>query len=148
PLYPSKDELVGNNYPPLSFYVVAFLAHWFGDPIYIGRLLSLLAALCLGGLISFCILKLGGGRAGAAIGGLWFIATIARFFTGYVGMNDPHLPALCIAVSGLAWFLGRDAAGKSADGPVLLMVIAGFYKHTILAIPGSVLLWLLLRDRR
>src|SRR5262249_13302179 len=122
PLYPSQDDLLSNNYPPLSFHVVAFLAHWLGDPIYVGRLLSLVSTLELGGLISFCVVKLGGGVAGAVIGGLWFIATMARFFTGYVGMNDPHLPALCIAVAGLAWFLARDADRKSADGPILLMV--------------------------
>jgi hypothetical protein len=148
PLYPPKDELTINNYPPLSFYAVALLARWFGDPIYIGRVLSLMATLGLGGIVAFCVLKLGGGRAGAAVGGLWFVATMARFFTGYVGMNDPQLPALCVMTIALAWFLARDAERRSADAPVLLMVIAGFYKHNVIVIPATVLLWLFIRDWR
>jgi hypothetical protein len=148
PLYPSKEQLTVNNYPPLSFYVIAFLAHWCGDPVYIGRALSVLATIGLGGIVAFCILKLGGGRAGATVGALWFIATVARCYTGYVGVNDPHLAAVCVMGIALAWFLARYAARKSSEPPILLMVIAGFYKHNIVVIPATVLVWLLLREGR
>src|SRR5947208_2602275 len=39
PLYPGAEELIVNNYPPLSFYVVGLLSTLTGDVIYAGRLI-------------------------------------------------------------------------------------------------------------
>ena len=65
PLYPSPDTLIVNNYPPLSFYAVGWLSQVFGDALYVGRVLSLLAVAVLGVLIAVVIRQLGGGPAGA-----------------------------------------------------------------------------------
>src|SRR5258708_7186090 len=86
-LYPSPDTLIVNNYPPLSFYALGYLGRIFGDPLYVGRVLSLVSTLGLGALIGRVVLQLGGGGAGAAIGGIWFIATMARSYNRFVGMN-------------------------------------------------------------
>src|SRR5260370_33126607 len=51
-LYPSPDTLIVNNYPPLSFYVLGLLGRVFCDPLYVGRVLSLLATLRLGAPIA------------------------------------------------------------------------------------------------
>ncbi|HEY2134529.1 MAG TPA: hypothetical protein VGH49_01500, partial [Xanthobacteraceae bacterium] len=147
-LYPSPDTLIVNNYPPLSFYVLGWLGRIFGDPLYVGRVLSLAATLGLGALIGRVVLQLGGGRAAGAVAGLWFIATMARSYNRFVGMNDPQLAGQFVMVAALAWFLARDRAGKSAEPPILLMVLAGFWKHNIIAIPATVLVWLMLRDWR
>jgi hypothetical protein len=148
PLYPPTDTLIVNNYPPLSFYMVGGVAGVFGDALYVGRVLSLLAIVVLGGLIAKVITQLGGGRAGAAIGGPWFVAVMARSFSRFAGMNDPQLVGHAMMVTALAWFLARDARGKSAVPPILLMVVAGFYKHNIVAVPATTLLWLAMRDWR
>ena len=42
-LYPSADDLTGNNYPPLSFYAVGYLGKIFGDNLFVGRALSIVA---------------------------------------------------------------------------------------------------------
>src|SRR5205085_8044598 len=47
-LYPPPDGLVANNYPPLSYYLLGWLGRVFGDPLYVGRALSLLATLGTG----------------------------------------------------------------------------------------------------
>ena len=148
PLYPSTDTLIVNNYPPLSFYVVGWLSKIFGDALFVGRAVSLIAIFALGGLIAKAVTQLGGERSSAAIAGLWFVATIARPFNRFAGMNDPQLVAHAIMVTGLVWFLSRDARGRSAVPPVLLMVIAGFYKHNIIVVPVTVIIWLLVRDWR
>jgi hypothetical protein len=148
PLYPSPDTLIVNNYPPLSFYALGWLGKLFGDALYVGRVLSLIATVGLGALIARVVLQLGGGGAGAAIGGLWFIATMARSYNRFVGMNDPQLAGQFIMLAALSWFLTRDKAGKSAEPPILLMVLAGFWKHNIIAIPATVFAWLWLRDWR
>jgi len=148
PLYPSTDTLIVNNYPPLSFYVVGGLAQIFGDALYVGRVLSLLGLIGLGGLIACAIGQLGGGGAGAAGGGLWLVAVMARSFTRFVGMNDPQLVGHVAMMSALVWFMARDAHGKSPLPPILAMVVAGFYKHNIVAAPLTALLWLAIRDWR
>ena len=91
------------------------------------------------------MLQLGGGAAGAAIGGLWFIATMARSYNRFVGMDDPQLTAQLIMLAALSWFLAREKAGKSAEAPILLMALAGFWKHNIIAMPVTALAWLWLR---
>ncbi len=148
PLYPATDTLIVNNYPPLSFYVVGALSKVFGDALYVGRGMSLLAVAGLGLLIGKVILQLGGGPAGAAIGGLWFVAVMARSFTRFVGMNDPQLVGHALMVAALAWFLSREARGKSAVLPIAAMAAAGFYKHNIVAVPLTAILWLMMRDWR
>jgi hypothetical protein len=147
-LYPSPHTLIVNNYPPLSFYALGYLGKILGDPLYVGRVLSLMATVGLGALIARIVVQLGAGSASAAIAGLWFIAIMARSFSHYVGMDDPQLAGEFVMVAALSWFLARDQAGKSPEPPILLMVLAGFWKHNIIAVPATVLVWLWLRDGR
>ena len=144
-LYPSPDALIVNNYPPLSFYALGWLGKIFGDPLYVGRVVSLLSTIGLGAMVARVVLQLGGGGAGAAIAGLWFIATMARSYNRFVGMDDPQLTAQLIMLAALSWLLTRDKAGKSPEPPILLMALAGFWKHNIIAIPATALAWLWLR---
>ena len=110
--------------------------------------MSLAAVVALGGLIALVISQLGGGRAGAALGGIWYVAVMARSFTRFVGMNDPQLVGHALMVAALAWFLARDARKQSAVPPFLAMAAIGFYKHNIIAVPVTAFLWLFLGDWR
>jgi hypothetical protein len=148
PLYPPTDTLIVNNYAPLSFYVVGSLARVFGDALYVGRVLSLIAVVGLGGLIAALIRQLGAGGAGAAVGGLWFVAVMARSFTRFVGMEDPQLVGHALMMGALVWFMAREARGTSVVPPILAMVAAGFYKHNIVAVPLTALIWLAIKDWR
>jgi hypothetical protein len=147
-LYPSPATLIVNNYPPLSFYALGWLGKLFGDPLYVGRVLSLLATIGLGALIARVVRQLGGGGAGAAIAGIWFVATMARSYNRFVGMNDPQMAGHFIMMAALSWFLARQQAGKSAEPSILLMALAGFWKHNIIAVPATALAWLWLTDWR
>jgi hypothetical protein len=145
-LYPPQDTLIVNNYPPLSFFLVGYLQPLFGDALYVGRVLSVLATLGVGVLIVRIVMQLGGSLTAGTIAGLWYIATMVRSFHHYVGADEPQIVALFIMLAALSWFLARDNAGKGLEAPILLMVVAGFYKHNILAVPATVFLWLLLRN--
>jgi hypothetical protein len=148
-LYPPAGSLAVNNYPPLSFYAVAGIAKLVGgDSLYVGRALTLLATLGIGAGVAAAVRLLCGGAIAAAIAGLWVVGILVRSFNGYVGRDDPQLIAQFIMLVALVWFLHRDAKGKSAVPPVLLMVVAGFFKHNIIAVPATVLIWLAMRDGR
>src|SRR5579862_6718256 len=75
PLYPPPGMLIVNNYPPLSFYLLGYAEKVFGDALYIGRVLSLLATQGTGAFIYRIVRQLDAGRLSGTIAGIWFVAT-------------------------------------------------------------------------
>jgi hypothetical protein len=147
-LYPDAGSLITNNYPPLSFYVIHALSSLGLDAIAVGRLLSLVSVPITGIGIASCVRALGGTWIAATVAALWYAATMSRFFDVYIGMNDPQLPAIAAMVCALAWFLHRRALGRAAEPAVLLMVLAGFYKHTVVATPIAALIQFATENQR
>ena len=145
-LYPPPDGLIANNYPPIYPFLIGSFAKLFGDAVYVGRVVSLLATLGLAVAAALIVRQFGGSRTAAIVSALWFVATIVRFYDDYVGINDPQLPAHLIMAVGLLWFISLYRADRSVEPAVLLMVIAGFVKNNVGAIPIAALAWLALDD--
>ena len=148
PLYPSADQFITNNYPPLSFYIVGLVGRLVGDPVLAGRLLSLVAVVAIATAITLSIRRLGGSGAGARISAAFFVATLSRFFMSRVGMNEPQLLSHAIMAFGFLGFLIARSNDRGYVGPVLVMALAGFVKHNIIAMPLTAFLWLGLHRRR
>jgi hypothetical protein len=146
-LYPDLNGLIANNYPPLWYYLTAALSRLGFDAIYVGRALSFAAILVLVAAIVLCIRHFKAAWPGAILGGLFFFGMMVRYADWYVGMNDPHVPALAIMTVALVWFLRRDPR-RGAELPILLMVVAGFVKQAIIAIPVMTLFLLARRSPR
>jgi hypothetical protein len=147
-LYPPPSGFVANNYPPLSFFLIGWLGHLLGDPLYVGRALSILSTLGIAVAAAIMVRQFGGSRSASVVAGVWLVATLARFFEFYVGMNEPQLLGLLVMAAALVWFLKRHAAGRPVEPAVLLMVLAGFVKHNAIAVPAAALLWLTLDNWR
>ena len=147
PLYPSRNELLVNNYPPLSFYLTALVAQLTGDTIMAGRLIALVSTFAVSAAAGLCVRALGGSRAASALGALWLLATLARFFTLYVGVNDPSLLGIALMGLGLAWFLQRMQAGRSTEPAVALMVLAAFVKHNMPGVALAAIIWLAMANK-
>ncbi|HKH20009.1 MAG TPA: hypothetical protein VKB53_03740, partial [Gammaproteobacteria bacterium] len=149
PIYPAIESLVGNNYPPLSFYGVALIGKLAGvDNLFVGRALSLLALLSIAIEIFAAVRLLAGGRLGAAVGALWYLAIMARNSTIYIGTNDPQLAGLAIMGAGLVYFLSLCRHERSPTPALLLMLVAGFWKHNNIAIPLASIAWLFIDRNR
>jgi hypothetical protein len=149
PIYPDPASLIGNNYPPLSFYAVAWLGKLTGlDNLFAGRALSLIALATIGIEIFAAVRLLLGGRLGAAFGALWYLAIMARNSTIYIGTNDPQLAGLAIMGAGLVYFLSLCKRDRSPVPALLLMVVGGFWKHNNIAIPLAAVAWLFINDNR
>lgn len=142
PLYPSADQLITNNYPPLSFYIVGLVGRLLGDPVLAGRLLSLIAVIAIAIAISLGVRQLGGSAVAARISAAFFVATMSRFFISYVGMNEPQLLGEAVMAFGFLGFLRARSNDRGYVGPVLVMALAGFIKHNIIAMPVTAFLWL------
>jgi hypothetical protein len=147
PLYPSSNELLVNNYPPLSFYLTALVAKLTGDTILAGRLIALVSTFVVSAAAGLCVRALGGSRAASALAALWLLATLARFFTLYVGVNDPSLLGIALMGLGLAWFLQRMQARRSTLPAVALMVLAAFVKHNMPSLALAAIVWLAIGNK-
>ncbi len=142
PLYPARDKLITNNYPPLSFYITGALGRLIDDTVLAGRLLSLAAVFVIALGIARSIKLLGGDGTAAWIGAMFYVATVCIFFTNYVGMNDPHLLGQAFMVTAFAGFLQAVQRGNGFVVPILTMVLAGFIKHNQIVLPITAFIWL------
>jgi len=147
-LYPMRQDLVINNYPPLSFLITNMLTAIRGDAIQIGRTLSLVATLSLAISIGGIVRIMGCSSRAALMGAAWFLATMLTCFSDYVGMNDPNLLGLAMSAAGFHWFLCRYQQDKGlAYGALVLMVCALFVKHTLIVLPLAAIIWLFLERK-
>ncbi len=142
-LYPPRGALTLNNYPPLSFIVLHLLAPLFPNAIVAGRALSLLSILLTGAASYACAREIGAERRAAALGALWFVATVIRFLPEYAGMNDPNLLGLAVTAWAFYLFLSARLA-STIYVAFFLMAVAGLIKHNLLAVPLAALGYLAL----
>lgn len=145
-LYPPADSYLVNNYPPLSFYLVAALQPFISDAIIVGRILSLVATAVVAWSIFTGARCMGATRFGALFGALFFV-TGMLVFTTYTGMNDPQLLAHAVAVPGFVLLL-RRRDGISVIVAATLFVLAFFIKHNVVVLALVSALWLLTTDRK
>ena len=146
-LYPSKSDLIVNNYPPLSFLFLKALSLGH-DPVVFGRIVSILSVLAIGWCAGAIVKMFGATAVVATITSLWCIAIFAGLFPGYVGMNDPNLLALAVMMAGVASFIRQSLRSQTAYGACAIMVVALFFKHSIIVFPAAVLLWQFGRDKQ
>jgi hypothetical protein len=141
-LYPPPANLMVNNYPPLSFYIVGSLARLTGDAVVAGRIVSLLSFLACGYGIALVLRHMACGVRGRLLAVLFFAATLL-IASDYVAMDDPQLLGHAIQLAALLLLL-REKVFAAA----LLFTVSLFLKHNLLALPLAAGSWLLLRDRR
>src|SRR6516225_11835857 len=147
PLYPSAAQLITNNYPPLSFYIVGLSGRVISDPVLAGRLLSLVATGAVAAAIALSVRRLGGTKVAAIISASFYVATMSRFFMSYVGMNEPQLMGEAIMAFGFLGFLVARSRDRGYIGPVVVMALTGFVKQNVIAMPLTALTWLGLNRR-
>jgi len=141
PLYP--QGLMINNYPPLSFYIVGALSTITGDPIVAGRLVSLIAFFAVAGGIIVCLREMGADVLASLFGCLFFAASLL-IASDYVAMNDPQLLGHALQLAGLSLLM---QSRRNVFAAALLMAVALFVKHSLLALPLATMAWLWRRDR-
>jgi hypothetical protein len=141
-LYPSPGGWMINNYPPLSFYLAAVIAHITGDAVVAGRVISLLSFAAAAIAIATASRLMGTGRRAACAAALFF-AAVLLVASDYVAMDDPQLLGHAIQLGGLLLAL----RGRSLPA-ALLFAVALFVKHNLLALPVATGLWLCTQNRR
>jgi hypothetical protein len=147
-LYLDPAGPVLNNYPPLSFGIVALLGRLTGDLIVAGRMLSLVSLLTVATFSGIIACMMTGVRAAGWFTGALVLTTFLVGYTDYVAMNDPQMLALALSTLGL-WALVRHWDSPAAiTAAMVLMLLAGLAKHNMIALPIATLIALTLDSPR
>jgi hypothetical protein len=146
-LYPGRDTLLFNNYPPLSYFVTAPLGRMLGDQIVAGRIIALLSTLGVALALGRAALLMGCGRREAWLAAMMFLAS-PWVLTKIGPIDDPQLLGNFLDALGLVVVLrGPERAGHILLAAALFAA-ALFIKLLFVALPLTVLVWLALTGRR
>jgi hypothetical protein len=141
-LYPPPGSFIINNYPPLWFYLMGLLYRGFGDPIFPGRVVALLAFAGTAIAIFALVRRLGASLTASLASALSCVATMAGLFDGWVGLAEPQMLAHALVTIGAAMLVGTRSRGTAAAAAVV-MVLGGLTKHTVIALPLASAVWIL-----
>lgn len=147
-LYPDPTSLITNNYPPLSFLIVAGLARLGFDPIIAGRVLGLASLLIVALSAGLAVWALSRARFAACLAAVLVVAVAGAWAPDYVAMNDPHWLGLALTTPALVVLLWSGRTVRPMLLAALLMLAGGLVKHTLIALPLAVTVWLFVHDRR
>ncbi len=137
-LYGTKYGWTTVNYPLGSFYLIGFLSRFGGDPVRVGRLVSLVSLCVSCVLVAWIVRRLTGHWGSAVFAGAFCLALFGLIGSHYVGMNDPQMLAHPLFLAGLLLYLsGADSTG-AIIAIVGLFVLGGNIKHILLPTPLAV----------
>jgi hypothetical protein len=150
-LYPAPDSLTLNNYLPLWSYTTGMFGRLLADNIQAGRILAGAAMLVNAVAVSAIVREITGrGRGrGCWFAGAAFLVIFGLFYDRYVAINDPQIAANGCMTLALWLFIRRldDGPARAALVAIPLMLLAGLLKHSALAVPLSIAIFLLARHR-
>ena len=139
-LYPPVDGLLLNNYPPLSFYIIAGVGRLTHDLVMAGRIVA---------IFSFAVVVLNVGLAPASLarsrtsgwyGSALFAAMFGVFYGRYFGIDDPQMLAHALMTTALVLCLRHWDSGRTVGWALVLALAAGLTKHNLLALPVALAL--------
>ena len=137
-----------NNYPIGSFLIIAGVDRLFGDLLLSGRVVNLISFAAIGIFSALAIRRLGGERidavfgAGCALGFCYLVAP------AWIIVDDPQTLGEAATMAGLVSYLSPPPGRLNLLRTAVLIVLAGFMKHNVLAIPAAITLDLAIRSPR
>jgi hypothetical protein len=137
-----------NNYPPVSFLVVGGLDRVVGDLLLSGRLVASLSFAALSVLAAMATARLGGKLREALFAGACALGFSYLAAPDWIAVDDPQTLAEAIMLGGLVVHLGGPAGRARLAATAGLVMLAGFTKHNLVAIPIAITLDLAIRSRR
>lgn len=134
-----------SNYPPVYPSLLALGVAASGVSYAWGRLLSVLSALAVAGLLAWVVRRQTADRLGAAVSGVVFLCVPYVAFWSTLQRVD--LVGLALSWAGVAWLLSRP---KRPVWPAAVLLVAAVMTRQTLALaaPGALFVWLLSRGER
>jgi hypothetical protein len=136
-LYGKAPGLTNNNYPPLSFHLIALLTPRGTDVNRTGRLVAILSFFLVATMCGLIVRLLGGSAALGAFAALSVVIWLVIFKPDRIGANEPQYLATAVSLAGLYVYLRSGGRRAWIASSAVLFVIAVFIKHNLLAYPAA-----------
>lgn len=137
-----------NNYPIVSFLIIAganFLVH---DPLICGRIVALISLAVIGLLAAIATRSFGGDRIDAIFGAGCTLGFCYLVAPAWIMVDDPQTLGEAVMLGGLVSYLSRSPGRLKLLFSALLVILAGFIKHNLVAIPLAIAFDLAIRSPR
>ncbi|MBV9816544.1 MAG: hypothetical protein JO229_12420 [Alphaproteobacteria bacterium] len=137
-----------NNYPIGSFLIVAGANLFFQNLLLSGRLVALASFVAIGILAAIATLRFGGARTDAVFGAGCAMGFCYLVAPNWIIADDPQSLGEAIMLGALVTYIARTQDRLGLLCTAFLVVLGGFVKHNLVAIPAAVTLDLAIRAPR
>ena len=137
-----------NNYPIGSFLIIAGTNVLFHDLLLSGRLVALVSFAAIAVFAAMAIRHFGGGRTDAVFGAGCAAGFCYLMAPTWIVADDPQTFGEALMLGALVSYLARPPDRLSLLRTALLVVMGGFVKHNLVAIPIAITLDLAFRAPR
>jgi hypothetical protein len=147
PLYPDPAGLFFNNYPPLSFLLIAPIGRALGDQLLAGRVIAMASFAAWIALLAVAARRLRCSWTNALFGAVVLAIHMFVFSDFYVGVNDPQMLGHAVQALGLVVVLADTRSTGRLLAAAALFSAGVLIKTNLIALPLAVAIWLLATDR-
>jgi hypothetical protein len=137
-----------NNYPIGSFLIIAGTNVLIHDLLLSGRLVALVSFVAIGVFAAIAVRRFGGGRTDAVFGAGCAIGFCYLMAPAWVVADDPQTLGEAVMLGALVSYIARPPDHLNLLRTAFLVVLGGFVKHNLLAIPAAITLDLAFRSPR
>jgi hypothetical protein len=137
-----------NNYPIGSFLIIAGVNVLFHDLLLSGRLVALVSFAAIVVLAATAVRRLGGGRTDAVFGAGCAAGFCYLMAPAWIIADDPQMLGEAVMLGALVSYIARPPDRFNLLRTAFLVVLGGFIKHNLVAIPIVITLDLALRSPR
>jgi hypothetical protein len=137
-----------NNYPIGSFLIIAGANILIHDLLLSGRLVALVSFVAIGVLAAMAVRRFGGARTDAVFGAACAMGFCYLVAPAWIIADDPQTLGEAVMLGALVSYIARPPDRLSLLRTAFLVVLGGFIKHNLLAIPIAITLDLTFRSPR
>ena len=137
-----------NNYPIGSFLIVSGINLLVHDLLLSGRIVGLVSFVTIGALAAIATRSFGGNRIDAIFGCACTLAFCHLVAPAWIMVDDPQILGEAVMLGGFVTYISRSPDRLSLLLAALLIVLGGFIKHNLVAIPLAITLDLAIRSPR
>jgi hypothetical protein len=137
-----------NNYPIVSFLIIAQINFLIHDLLVSGRIVALISLVAIGLLAAIATRRFGGDRSDATFGAGCTLGFCYLVAPAWIMVDDPQTLGEAVMFGGLVSYLSRSPGRLSLLLTALLVVLGGFIKHNLVAIPLAITLDLAVHSPR
>jgi hypothetical protein len=137
-----------NNYPIGSFLIIAGVNVLIHDLLLCGRLVSLVSFAAIAIFAAMAVRRFGGGRTDAVFGAGCAMGFCYLMAPAWVIADDPQTLGEAVMLGAFVSYIARPPDRLHLLCTAFFVVLGGFIKHNLIAIPIAITLDLALRSPR